>query len=104
MLLPGAAPAPMAPPMIPGAPPAAPAGPAFPSLDPSLLAGALAPVAQMQAADKAALQQQQDATVNGVLQMMQQMPNPAAEAATVEGTMPPTSPIAAPPDQTMGGY
>jgi hypothetical protein len=93
-------------PMIPGAPPAAPAGPQFPSLDPSLLAGALGPVAQLQAADLQALQQQQDQTVNGVLQMMKQMPNPAAQAATVEPGGPPTSPLAEPANQSMGsgGY
>lgn len=102
MHVPSAASASMAPPMIPGAPPAAPAGPAFPSLDPSLLAGALGPVAQLQAADQAALQQQQDETVNGVLQMMKQMPNPAAMAATVEPGGPPTSPIDEPPNSSLG--
>ena len=98
----------MAPSMAPallGAPPAAPPmGPAFPSLDPSILSGALAPVAQLQAADQAALQAQQDQTVNGVLQMMKQIPNPAAMAATVEPGGPPTSPLAAPDAQMAGGY
>ena len=108
MLLPSAAPAPMAPPMagpmIPGAPPMAPAGPAFPSLDPAILSGALAPVAQLQAADAAALQAQQDQTVNGVLQMMKQIPNPAAMAATVEPGGPPTSPLEPSDAEMNGGY
>lgn len=97
MLMPGAPL--MAPPGLDpmmGAPPAGMMGPQFPSLDPSLLAGALAPAAAMQQADVQSLQAQQDAAMASVLQMMRQMPNPAAQAAMTEpGAV--TSPLGLPP-------
>lgn len=91
----GAAPmlAPAGPPGMPmGAPPMMAPAPQYPSLDPAALAQALAPVQAMRTQDEAAFQAQQDAAMASVLQMMRQMPNPAAQAAMVEPGAP-TSPL-----------
>lgn len=102
MAPPAAAMAPPAPGLPPGAagPPAAPMGPGFPSLDPAVMAQALAPAAQLQAADQAALKAQQQQLTGSLIDMMNAQPNPAAEAAMVEPGGP-SSPIAA--DNTLGG-
>lgn len=100
-MMPGQGPA-MPPGMMPGMPPAAPTGPAFPSLDPSALAGLLQPVAQLQQADAAALQAQQQSTVSSLLDQMRAMPNPAAQAAMTEPGQP-TSPLDSPDNGSLGG-
>jgi hypothetical protein len=95
-MMPGQGPAmapPGAPPPMMGLPPAAPTGAPFPSLDPASMAGLVAPIAQLQAADQQRLAAQQQATVSSLIDMMNNQPSPAAQAAMVEPGAP-TSPLA----------
>lgn len=80
-----------APPMGPPgmAPPMAPNLLPFASTQPAGIAPLLAPLLQQQQMDQDALKKQQlEAVMALVMQQMQEMPNPAAEAAQVEPSQP----------------
>lgn len=89
-----------------GGPPMGPAGLPpnllpFASTQPGGVQSLAGPLLAQQQMDREALQKQQlEAVMAVVMQQLQQMPNPAAEAAQVEPSMPMSSAAGAPPTET----